>query len=238
MNFQLDDGRQCVYQWESGRYMTFSDIEECPTVSFFNPSSNEAYVVETENEDGNIRVQIPNELLQLDSKIRFYCTAVDTEGQYVEFAGVILLIPRQKPADYVYVPTEILTFENVLAKVTDLRDETEDLKDGTEQIKTDVQELKSDTQEIYNDTLTLKNDVTTLKSDTQALKNQAQASEESAEESAKIAERYAKGTEDGTAVTSGVGYQDNAKFWKEQAQAISLNLYLDDEGYLCQGDNS
>ena len=36
----------------------------------------------------------------------------------------------------------------------------------------------------------------------------------------KLAERYAKGTEDGSAVSSGSGFQDNAKYYKDQAASI------------------
>ena len=60
----------------------------------------------------------------------------------------------------------------------------------------------------------------------------------------KLAERYAKGTENGTPVSSGTGYQDNAKYYKEQAESIVAGLeneielgnkfFLDDEGYLDQ----
>lgn len=60
----------------------------------------------------------------------------------------------------------------------------------------------------------------------------------------KLAERYAKGTEDGTPVSSGTGYQDNAKYYKDQAESIVTGLeneielgnkfFLDDEGYLDQ----
>ena len=39
-----------------------------------------------------------------------------------------------------------------------------------------------------------------------------------------VAERYAKGTVDGVAVTSGEGYQDNAKYYKEQAEKAFLLL--------------
>ena len=55
----------------------------------------------------------------------------------------------------------------------------------------------------------------------------AETSETNALSHQHTAERYAKGTEDGAAVPSGVGYHDNAKYYKEQADADALKA----EGY-------
>ena len=44
------------------------------------------------------------------------------------------------------------------------------------------------------------------------------ASANNAEASAKISERYAKGTEDGQPVSSGEGFQDNSKYYKDLAE--------------------
>lgn len=48
----------------------------------------------------------------------------------------------------------------------------------------------------------------------------AAGSASEAESFAKISERYAKGTEDGMAVSSGDGYQDNSKYYKDQCNVI------------------
>ena len=48
----------------------------------------------------------------------------------------------------------------------------------------------------------------------------AAGSASEAESFAKISERYAKGTEDGVAVSSGDGYQDNSKYYKDQCNVI------------------
>ena len=72
----------------------------------------------------------------------------------------------------------------------------------------------------------------------------AAQSESDADSSAKLAERYAKGTEGGVPVSSGEGYQDNAKYYKEQAAALVTNMEtaielashftIDEDGDLCQ----
>lgn len=183
MNIQLDDGRQRVYQWEIGRYIKLIGFSSCDKVFFSNPDSDEAYVVETQTSDNVIKAQIPNELLQLDKKIKVYCNGVDANGQYVQFHTIIPLEARQKPASYVYEPTEIMTFESVLEEAEKLKNETQELKNETDELKNETDELKNE-----------------------------------ADGFSKIAERYAKGTEDGVPVTSGDGFQDNAKYFKEQAE--------------------
>ena len=47
----------------------------------------------------------------------------------------------------------------------------------------------------------------------------AASSASEAEAQRKLAERYAVGTEDGTPVSSGEGYENNAKYWADQAKA-------------------
>ena len=52
----------------------------------------------------------------------------------------------------------------------------------------------------------------------------AAGSASEAEFFAKISERYAKGTEDGVAVSSGEGYQDNAKYYKELCAQLASSV--------------
>ena len=143
MNIQLDDGRQRVYQWEIGRYIKLIGFSSCDKVFFSNPDSDEAYVVETQTSGDVIKAQIPNELLQLDKKIKVYCNGVDANGQYVQLHTIIPLEARQKPASYVYEPTEIMTFESVLEEAEKLKDETSDLRDEAQNLKNDTNELKN-----------------------------------------------------------------------------------------------
>ena len=185
MNIQLDDGRGYVYQWETGRFIRLVDFTSCDKVYFSNPESDEAYVVATTSADGVLKAQIPNELLQLDKKIKLYCNGLDDGGRYIQLDAVIPLVPRQRPANYVYEPTETMTFEGVLEEVSDMKD-----------------------------------DVSQMKSDVNRYKNDSAKSAANAKSSEDLAERYAKGTVDGVAVTSGEGYQDNAKYYKEEVEKV------------------
>ena len=171
MTWELDDGRMQVYQWETGRYLKLIDIKECNTVNFYNSKGTGAFTVQTKKEDGVIKVQIPNEVLALDEKIRFYCNALDDNGQYVEMSGVINLIPRQRPDEYVYEESDLLTFDKVLQEANDIKKATEKIKDDTEKIKTDTAAIKTDVESLKNDVSQLKTETNQIKTDTQKIKN-------------------------------------------------------------------
>ena len=218
MNIQLDDGRGYVYQWETGRFVRLVDFTSCDKVYFSNPESDEAYVVSTMSSDGVLKAQIPNELLQLDKKIKLYCNGLDDGGRYIQLDAVIPLVPRQRPANYVYEPTETMTFEGVLEEMNRIKDATDVLRDEVSDMCDETSEMKDDVSEMKSDVSGMKDEVTQMKSDVGGYKDASAKSATDAKSSEDLAERYAKGTVDGVAVTSGEGYQDNAKYYKEQAE--------------------
>ena len=116
LTFQLIDGRQQVFQWETDRVIKLIGFTSCEYVNFFNPySDDEAYTVEPfDTDEGDLCVKIPNEILQFDKKVRFYICGTDEYGKYVQLDGVINVVARQKPADYVYEPSDVLTFQKIL----------------------------------------------------------------------------------------------------------------------------
>lgn len=342
MNIQLTDGRQHVFQWETGRYIKLVDVASCPIVNFFDPKSDEAYTVQTKTVDGVIQAMIPNELLQLDSKIKLYCVGIDSNGDFIQIHAVIPLIPRQRPTNYVYEPSDIMTFESVLAEAKGYRDDAASSANEAKTSETNAKNSETNAKTSETNAKTSENNAKTSEtnaadsaSDAFESKNAAKASQDAAKESEdnasaseqsaltskdaaktsednakaselaakdsedaakasedaaeasksaaenaaetatqkateassdadtasakaedaadsaanaladrKLAERYAKGTEDGTPVSSGTGYQDNAKYYKEQAESIVTGLeneielgnkfFLDDEGYLDQ----
>ena len=67
-------------------------------------------------------------------------------------------------------------------------------------------------------------DAASSASEAESSKVAAAGSASEAEFFAKISERYAKGTEDGVAVSSGEGYQDNAKYYKELCAQLASSV--------------
>ena len=215
----LSDGRGQLYQWDIGRYVKLVGFASCAAVNFFDPSSDEAFVVKTETRDGAICAPIPNQVLEHDRKVKVYAVGADADGKYIECATVIPLIPRQKPADYVYEPTEVMTFESVLA-------DAQASADAASKSASDAATSKKNASDSASNALTSEQNASKSASNAKTSENNATAQR-------RLAERYAVGTEDGIEVTSGVGYENNAKFWAAQGAAVSLRLFLDDEDYLC-----
>ena len=206
MNIQLSDGRQCVYQWETGRYIKLVEFSACEVVNFFNPSSDNAYAVKTKMIDGILQVMIPNELLQLDKKIILYATGVDNTGNYIQKDGVIPLIPRQKPDNYIYEPSEIMSFESVLVEASGYRDAAKNSADAAKVSENNAEKSRSDAENAA-ETATQK-------------ANESSSSADLALKYRQLSERYAKGTENGSPISSGDGYNDNSKYYKEQAEQV------------------
>ena len=95
-----------LYQWDTGQKLT-----ECTGLYVDFPIGEDIYRVETA--DGTCI--IPDELLQKSSVHKIYeCMADNTLREFV-----FNVKSRPKPPDYVYTPTERLTFEGLVQRVDD-----------------------------------------------------------------------------------------------------------------------
>lgn len=123
----ITDGRGDLYQWDTGRSVA-ADFE-CAQLHFANRLMEPAYVVETVSEDGAWRAAIPEELLQVALPIRVWAVVVDEDGEYTRVERAFRVLPKAKPADYVYTPTDQLTLQAVQGQIGDLFDLNTDAKD-------------------------------------------------------------------------------------------------------------
>lgn len=151
-----------LYQWDTGQKLT-----ECTGIYVDYLIGDEVYRVEIT--DGTCI--IPDELLQTSGRYKVWeCMADNTLR---EFAFKVL--PRPIPPNYVFTPTEQLTFEGLVQKETNkfntnaieklnaynanADNRVAEFNAQTEQIQADVSELKSDLLQILNDSV----DVETLR---------------------------------------------------------------------------
>ena len=95
-----------LYQWDTGQKLT-----GCTGLYVDFPIDNEVYRVETA--DGTCI--IPDELLQTSGGHKVYECMTNNTIRSFAFS----VTPRPKPPDYVYTPTERLTFEGLVQKVDD-----------------------------------------------------------------------------------------------------------------------
>lgn len=114
-----------LYQWDSNRqvYLDGEDAE-AETAHFANSCSlDNALVVEVkEDEEGHKVADIPNSLLVNGHNIWCWTWATSRTLDAV----ALYVTRRNKPSDYIYTPTEVVTIESLKEWV---REELESMKD-------------------------------------------------------------------------------------------------------------
>lgn len=112
--------RQHFWQWDVDQKLVVKDGVACE-VHFRNPDGNVALTVETYQLDGKTVVNVPNILLQKTDRINawIYICNGDNCTIHENFFNVL---PRQKPADYVYTETEIKSYETLEKRVKNIED--------------------------------------------------------------------------------------------------------------------
>ena len=97
-----------LYQWDSNVKLIVED-DRINQVQFSQRFSHTAVCVKVENGE----CFIPNEFLQSYYDIFAYACIVDNDGQVCEFSEMFTVFARPKPDNYIYTPTEIITFKRI-----------------------------------------------------------------------------------------------------------------------------
>ena len=97
-----------LYQWDSNVKLIVED-DRINQVQFSQRFSRTAVCVKVENRE----CFIPNEFLQSYYDIFAYACIVDNDGQVCEFSEMFTVFARPKPDNYIYTPTEIITFKRI-----------------------------------------------------------------------------------------------------------------------------
>lgn len=114
--FSIFNGRTSFYQWDVDQKLIINcDIPDYQ-VHFENTSDEVCYTLEPYEMDGKTVVNVPNVLLQKSVPIVAWCYVLDENGNYTIKSKTFAVIKRQKPSDYVYTETEVLSFNSKLDK--------------------------------------------------------------------------------------------------------------------------
>ena len=117
MNIILKDGRKELYQWDTGRQIQFDDsaVGQAHFASKLFGRSMDVDIV-----DGVCT--IPDELLQTGRPLHVYAWVGTALDWYTKTEKVVPVIPRNKPSDYVFTPTDQKTLEGLQNQIGDLSD--------------------------------------------------------------------------------------------------------------------
>lgn len=112
------NGRDALWQWDSGQRLIVPHGSGCE-VHYKNPGEDMALVVNTYELDGQTVADIPNILLQRAGELTAYVYVCMDDACTID-KTVHHILPRPKPADYVYTETEIKTYTALEARLDEI----------------------------------------------------------------------------------------------------------------------
>lgn len=119
----LNDGRAELWQWDTGR--TLAVDADCSQVHFSNKVFGRS--IDVDVVDGV--ATIPDILLQTDKDLNVWAFVGTAENGYTKISKTFTVNRRNKPADYVFTPTDQMTMQTIQSQIGDLADLTTGAKD-------------------------------------------------------------------------------------------------------------
>ena len=112
---KLKDGRKELYQWDVG---VVADVtgENINEVHFSNLRYGVSFNIEVQNGT----VTIPPEVLQSGADVFCWAFVRQENGGYTKKEQIFNVEKRPRPADYVYTPTEVLTWETLKKQIEEV----------------------------------------------------------------------------------------------------------------------
>lgn len=119
----LNDGRAELWQWDTGR--TLAVDADCSQMHFSNKVFGRSIDVDVV---GGVAI-IPDVLLQTDNDLNVWAFAGTAENGYTKISKTFKVNRRNKPADYVFTPSDQMTLQSIQRQIGDLSDLTTEAKD-------------------------------------------------------------------------------------------------------------
>ena len=121
MTIKLADGRSELWQWDTGRKITFDDATK-KQAHFQNHANGYGRTIDVDVEDG--AAKIPDELLQAALPLTVYAYVGEESNGYTKVERVFAVKPRKRPAEYVFTPADQLTLRKLESMIGNLDDLT------------------------------------------------------------------------------------------------------------------
>ena len=118
----LNDGRSELWQWDTGR--TLAVDADCSQVHFSNKVFGRS--IDVDVADGV--ATIPDVLLQTDNDLNVWAFVGTAENGYTKISKTFKVNRRNKPADYVFTPTDQITLQTIQSQIGDLDELTTEAK--------------------------------------------------------------------------------------------------------------
>lgn len=121
---RLENGREYLYQWDKYQRVILDSKEDNMELHFACPCDGEdtALSVKPYVEDDIIYADIPNILLQRHGCINIYKYIDNGDVGYTYDHFMVGVRRREKPSDYVYIETEVLSYKALEKRIIDLEE--------------------------------------------------------------------------------------------------------------------
>ena len=126
MKIIIADGREELWQWDTGRRVKITDGYGVKQVHYQNKFLCRSVDVDVEDDGTAI---IPDELLQDYHTLTAYAYVTDDAGGYTKVQQDFAVHKRARPSDYVYTPTDQMTLQTIQRQIGDLADLTTEAHD-------------------------------------------------------------------------------------------------------------
>ena len=124
----IENGRSCFYQWDLGQRLLMDDcppgievhlavisLNSLDTVGF-----DSALVVKSYAENETTYADVPNRLLQVAGELKVYIFDRAGNQGCTVFIKTFTIIPRPRPADYIFTESEIKRWEALDQRITEI----------------------------------------------------------------------------------------------------------------------
>lgn len=127
---RIEGNKSALYQWDLNQRVVLTDIASISAgievhYSITYNLEESCLVAPSYFENGNIYADIPNKLLQQSGVVSVYLYVQDENKAWTEHRVEIIIIPRSKPANYVYTETqtEVFSFKELEKRIEEIHND-------------------------------------------------------------------------------------------------------------------
>lgn len=123
IEIKIEGNKPTLYQWDLNMRVVLTNVPAGTEVHYSSTNKNNdeyCITVISYSENNCIYANIPNKILQTSGIVLVYIYVRNEDKAWTEFKTEIFVIPRKKPANYVYTETEVKTFESLEKRIESL----------------------------------------------------------------------------------------------------------------------
>lgn len=134
ISLNLADGRRYFWQWDTEQYLIAQELPIGAEIHFDMPECNIPLKTLIELRGDKYVCRVPDELLQHSGSFTIWAYVVDNTigdaiGNRTVYTKSFDVQKREKPPGYVYTATELVNFENLNRRLTEVEDALDNFGD-------------------------------------------------------------------------------------------------------------